>query len=55
MEEARTPTRLPDAGRLFLLTILLLPLAFTACAAGGEADDAPQFDGPALIMFYTDN
>jgi hypothetical protein len=37
-----------------LLTLLIFPLLMTACA--GEESDAPgTTQGPALIMFYTDN
>jgi hypothetical protein len=35
----------------YLLTVLILPLLIAACA--GAESTAPQ--GPALIMFYTDN
>ena len=37
-----------------VLSLLLLPLLIAACAGGdGAAPTAVQ--GPALIMFYTDN
>jgi hypothetical protein len=39
---------------LYLMTLLILPLLVTACAGeGGDVPGAPQ--GPALIMFYTDD
>jgi len=38
----------------YLLTLLIFPLLFAACGGGESA--APQSpQGPALIMFYTDN
>lgn len=41
--------------RLFLL-ILLLPL-LAACTSGDDNQEAPlpEIEGPALVMFYTDN
>lgn len=37
-----------------LLALLILPLLLAACAGGDKSvPDAPE--GPALIMFYTDN
>ena len=38
----------------FLLTLLILPLLIAACA-GEENADPQTAQGPALIMFYTDN
>ena len=38
----------------FLLTLLIFPLFIAACA-GGESDGPTAPEGPALIMFYTDN
>ena len=38
----------------YLVTLLFLPLLMIACVGeGGDVPGAPQ--GPALIMFYTDN
>lgn len=39
--------------RLLLLFPLLLFVA--ACGADDDAAEAPAIEGPALVMFYTDN
>jgi hypothetical protein len=40
--------------RLLLLTLLLSLLA--ACTSGDDGEgSAPEIEGPALVMFYTDN
>jgi hypothetical protein len=40
--------------RRLLLFFLLLPL-LVACARGDNPQDTPDVEGPALVMFYTDN
>lgn len=41
---------------LLLLAVLLLSLGVAACeSTSGEIETPRQVDGPALIMFYTDN
>jgi hypothetical protein len=37
-----------------LLLLLLMPLFLVACAAD-DAQDEPSLQGPALVMWYTDN
>ena len=37
-----------------LLALLILPLLIAACA-GEESAETQKPQGPALIMFYTDN
>jgi len=38
----------------YLFTLLILPLVIAACA-GEESAELQTPQGPALIMFYTDN
>jgi hypothetical protein len=46
-------TRIEVMKRLILF-FLLLPL-LAGCMVGAEPQDEPAVEGPALIMFYTDN
>lgn len=41
-------------GRFFLVLLLVLPVL---AGCGGDSADVPtpEIEGPALIMFYTDN
>ncbi len=45
--------RIEDVKRLILF--FLLPLLLAACTVDAEPQDEPVVEGPALIMFYTDN
>ncbi|HSM58776.1 MAG TPA: hypothetical protein VK879_21655 [Candidatus Sulfomarinibacteraceae bacterium] len=40
--------------RRLILFFLLVPL-LAGCRVGAEPQDEPAVEGPALIMFYTDN
>jgi hypothetical protein len=40
--------------KAYLLAMLILPLLIVACT-GEESDGQGTAQGPALIMFYTDN
>lgn len=43
--------------RWFLLLVISLTLSVlaTACGVADEAGSPAQVEGPALVMFYTDN
>ncbi len=40
-----------------IVALLLLTFATTACSAGNEEveESTPAIEGPALVMFYSDN
>ena len=38
-----------------MLLFLLLPVVLLACAAEEIGEELPSIDGPALVMWYTDN
>lgn len=38
-----------------ILLFLLLPAVLLACAAEEPSEELPAIDGPALVMWYTDN
>jgi len=40
---------------LGITTLILLVLGTAACTGGNEAEESPILEGPALVMFYTDN
>lgn len=51
-------TNLPLLTTRFLLITLLSLLSYAVTACGGTPSDeaaAPEVEGPALVMFYTDN
>lgn len=53
IEQRRPPRR---TVHLLLLTVLLLPFMATACSGTAGEEEAPLLpEGPALIIFYTDN
>lgn len=43
--------------KLFLISAVLLGFGLTACSGQSEPESGvePTIQGPALIMFYTDN
>ncbi|MDT8304534.1 MAG: hypothetical protein RRC07_01250 [Anaerolineae bacterium] len=41
--------------RLYLLFLLFLPALFLACSADDASQEEPVLEGPALVMWYTDN
>ena len=38
-----------------LLVLSLVTIGLAACSGDGDSSELPEVEGPALVMFYTDN
>ena len=55
-QPVKTGRALRDTAPALLALLLILSFMATTCGGtAGEADPPPQVEGPALVMFYTDN